>query len=82
MDYGVLSKNRELMLKERLCVPDVLDIKKELMKKAHHSSFTTHLKTIKMYQDLKEHFWRMGMKISMVTYVSKCLNYQKPKVGH
>ncbi|XP_059629608.1 uncharacterized protein LOC132272482 [Cornus florida] len=41
----------------RLCVPDLADLKKEILEEAHHSRYTVHPGGTKMYHDLKRQFW-------------------------
>ena len=46
-----------LYCKVRLCVPDVQDIKSELMTDVHHTRYSIHPGSTKMYQNLKNHYW-------------------------
>ena len=39
------------------CVPDVVEVKKEVLEEAHRSKFSIHPGSSKMYQDLKRNFW-------------------------
>jgi len=39
------------------CVPNVVELKREVMKESHNSNFTTHPRSTKMYHDLKTHFF-------------------------
>ena len=41
----------------RLCVPDVKEIKDKILKEAHSSLYIAHLGSTKMYQDLKGTYW-------------------------
>ena len=66
-------QNDVLWYRNRLCVPNVLDIKKELLKEAHNSAFITHPGSTKMYHDLKMHFWWIGMK----SYVARSLHVKE-----
>ena len=52
-----LDKNGILMLRDRVCVPDVLELKKRILEKGHRSSLGIHPGATKMYQDLKRLFW-------------------------
>jgi len=49
-------KEGVLWFKGRLCVLNVVELKNEVMKEAHKSTFTTHPRSIKIYHDLKTHF--------------------------
>ena len=46
-----------LMMGHRLCVPDVGELKKEIMENAHSSAYAMHLRRTKMYHTLREHYW-------------------------
>jgi len=49
-------KNEVLWYGDRLCVPNVTALKKELLKKAHSSTLVVHFGSTKMYHDLKTHY--------------------------
>jgi len=67
------------MVKGWLCVPNVMECKKDLMKEAHNSTFTTHIGSTKMYHDLKTLFWWTGMKRDMADFVAGCLTCKRKK---
>ena len=75
-------KDGVLWFRSRLCVPNDLELKKELLKESHDFAFTTHLESTKMYQDLKPHYWWIGMKKDIVDYVAHCLTCQRVKIEH
>ena len=73
------GKNKELTIQNevlwhgnRLCVPNITTLKKEL-KEAHNSTLVTHPGGTKMYYDLKTHYWWNGMKRDIADYVARCL---------
>ncbi|XP_057719940.1 uncharacterized protein LOC130934382 [Arachis stenosperma] len=68
--------------KGRICVLDIGTLRKDILKKANKSGFSIHLKSTKMYQDLKAMFWWPGMKNDVVLHISKCLTCQKVKIEH
>ena len=80
-DYSI-KHDEGLYYKNRLCVPNVQELKKKLMYESHNTVFTMHLGGNKMYQDLKQYYWWRGMKKDIVEYVSKCLNCQQVKAKH
>ena len=43
--------------KNRLCVPNVQELKKKLMYESHNTIFTMNLGGNKMYQNLKQYYW-------------------------
>jgi len=52
-----LDENGVLMFRDRVCVPDVLELKKRILNEGHRSSLSIHPKVTKMHQDLKRLFW-------------------------
>ncbi|XP_028057570.1 uncharacterized protein LOC114261505 [Camellia sinensis] len=75
-------KNNVLKFQNRLCVPDCLDLRKRVMTEAHNSKFVRHPGNMKMYKDLKQNLWWLGMKKSIADFVAKCLHYQQVKAKH
>ncbi|XP_070014114.1 uncharacterized protein [Nicotiana sylvestris] len=70
-----LGSDRVLKLNDRLCVPDVNDLRKAIMKEAHSSRYSIHPGATKMYLDLKELYWWKGMKKQVADHVAKYLNF-------
>ena len=62
-----------LMMGHRLCVPDVVKLKKEIMEEAHSSAYAMHPRSTKMYHTLREHYWWRGMKKDVAEFVYRCL---------
>jgi hypothetical protein len=52
------------------------------MDEAHYSSYSIHLGTNKMHQDLKKNFWWMRMKRWIAKYVSDCDTCQRVNTDH
>lgn len=50
------------------------------MVEAHSSKYFVHSGTIKIYKDLKQHYWCKSMKVDIFNFVIKCLNCQQVKV--
>ena len=71
-----------MYFKNKLCLPDDKELKKNLLFEAHNTVFTMHSGGNKMYQDLKQFYWWKGMKRDVNEYVSKCLTCQQVKVEH
>ena len=46
-----------LILGHRLCVPEVGDLKREIMEEAHSSAYAMHPRSTKMYRTLRDHYW-------------------------
>ena len=77
-----LRSDGTLVLGQRLCVPDVKELKKETMEEAHSSAYAMHPGSTKMYRTLKDHYWWRGMKREIAEFVSKCLTCQQIKIEH
>lgn len=71
-----------LKFRDRLCVPDIPKIKRQVLEEAHNIRFTVHPGGTKMYQDLKETFWWPGMKKEIAEFISQCLSCQQVKAEH
>ena len=71
-----------LVLGQRLCVPDVIELKKEIMEEAHSSAYAMHPGSTKMYWTMRDHYWWRGMKREIAEFVSKCLTCQQIKIEH
>jgi len=71
-----------LQFRNRLYVPNQVELKKELLKEAHNSALTNHPGSTKMYRDLRTHYWWPGMKKDIAEFVARCLTCQKVKTEH
>ena len=60
-------------------MPNDEEIKKQILYEAHNTPYAMHSGTIKMYRDLKKHFWWLRMKRDVVEYVARCLTCQQVK---
>ena len=78
----VVDEEGVLRLGTRLCVPDVDDLRKELLEEAHHSAYSVHPGSTKMYHTLKDTYWWNGMKKDVAEFASKCLTCQQVKLEH
>ena len=52
-DFAIDSEGT-LRMSTRLCVPDVDELRKEIMEEAHFSAYSIHPGSTKMYRDLKD----------------------------
>ena len=75
-DYG------SLWFQDRLCVPDVTEIRDVILKEAHETPYSIHPGSTKMYMDLKELFWWDNMKRDIARYVSEWHTCQRVKNEH
>jgi len=77
-----LDQNGVLMFRDRVCVPEVPELKKRILDEGHRSSLSIHPGATKMYHDLKRLFWWPGMKKDIAEFVYTCLVCQKSKIEH
>src|SRR4030066_17083 len=75
-EFGVLR------FRDRVCVPDLPELKRRILEEGHRSTLSIHPGAAKMYQDLKKLFWWPGMKKSIAEFVYACLVCQKSKIEH
>ena len=80
-DYAI-DESGGLLYKSRLCVLNVMDLRKKILYESQNTVFTMHLESNKMYQDMKQYYWWRGMKKDISEYVSKCLTCQQVKAKH
>jgi hypothetical protein len=71
-----------LWFKDHLVVLKDFELRCKNMDEAHCSRYSIHLRTNKMYQDLKVNFWWMRMKRETAKYVSECDTCQRVKADH
>jgi len=77
-----LDQNGVLMFRDRVCVPDVPELKKRILDEGHQSSLSIHPGATEMYQDFKRLFWWPEMKKDISEFVYTCLVCQKSKIEH
>lgn len=70
-DWSVDS-DEGLQFKGRLYLPNIVELRKEIVNDAHRSRYTIHPGGTKMHHDLKRMFWWEGMKKDVGQYVSRC----------
>ena len=61
-----------LRLKGRICVPNLPELRKEVLDECHKSKLSIHPGVSKMYNDIKRTFWWKSMKRDISLYVSRC----------
>jgi hypothetical protein len=67
-----LGDFNSLWFQNRICVPDIPEIKGLILKEAHEIPYSIHPGSTKMYMDLKELFWWNNMKRDIAKYVAEC----------
>ena len=83
-DSQVANSNSEfkiidgVLIRNRICVPDISDLKQQIMEEGHKSNWTIH-PGMTMYQDLKNMYWQMGIKRAIKEYFNRCFQCQRIK---
>jgi len=68
-----LDHNGVLMFRDRVCVPNVHELKKRIFDEGHKSTLSIHPGATKTYQDVKKLFWWPRMKKDIAEFVYACL---------
>ena len=63
-------------------VPQLTDLREEILREFHCSQFVVHPDGTKMYQDLRRQYSWSGMKRHVGDFVQRCLMCQQVKVEH
>ncbi|KAK2452132.1 hypothetical protein QL285_011125 [Trifolium repens] len=80
-DFKV-DENGVIRFRERVCVPNIPELKRKILEEGHRSGLSIHPGATKMYQDLKKLFWWPSMKKEVAEFAYACLTCQKSKVEH
>ena len=65
-----------LRYRGRVVVPQLTDLREEILKEFHCSRFVVHPGGTKMYQDLSRQYYWSGMKRHVGDFVRRCLTCQ------
>ncbi|KAK8680679.1 hypothetical protein V6N13_109619 [Hibiscus sabdariffa] len=71
-----------LCFKDRIVVPDNRELRRTILTEAHSSPFSMHPGSTKMYRDLKDEYYWVGLKKDVAEFVSKCMVCQRVKAEH
>ena len=77
---GPVHIDGSLQYRERVVVPQLTDLREEILREFHCSRFT--LGGTKMYQDLLRQYYWSGMKRHVGDFVRRCLTCQQVKAEH
>ncbi|GMJ03267.1 hypothetical protein HRI_003995900 [Hibiscus trionum] len=80
-DYS-FSIDGVLCFKNRIVVPEDNDLRRTILTEAHSSLFAMHPGSTKMYHDLKNDYFWVGLKRDVADFVSKCIVCQRVKAEH
>jgi hypothetical protein len=71
-----------LWFDDRLVIPKDRELKNKLMDEAHLSKLSIHLRSSKMYQELRPRYWWTKIKKEIAVYVARCDTYCRVKAIH
>ena len=57
-----IQANGSLWYRERVVVPQLTDLREEILREFHYSRFVVHPSGTEMYQDLRRQYYWSGMK--------------------
>ena len=83
VDEGwTIHADGSLQYRGRIVVPQLTDLREEILREFHCSRFAVHLGGTKMYRDLRLQYYWSGMKRHVRDFVRRCLTCQQVKVEH
>ena len=71
-----------LRYRGRVVVPQLTDLREEILREFHYSRFVVHPSGTKMYRDLRRQYYWSRMKKRVGDFVRRCLTCQQVKVEH
>jgi hypothetical protein len=71
-----------LWYKGRICVPNIKELKDNILCEVHESGYLIHLGGNKKYHSHKATYWWYGIKRDVAGYIALCDTYQRIKVEH
>ena len=71
-----------LRYRGRVVVPQLTDLREEILREFHCSRFAVHPGGTKMYRDLRRQYYWSGMKRHVGDFVQRCLTCQQVKAEH
>ncbi|XP_017644519.1 uncharacterized protein LOC108485188 [Gossypium arboreum] len=80
-DFGINSEGL-LCFCGRMCIQNDDDLRQSILREAYSCLHAMHPGRNKIYQNLRELYWWLGLKREVVEFVSKCLVCQKVKAEH
>ena len=77
-----IHTNGSLRYSGRVVVPQLIDLREEILREFHCSRFAVHPGSTKMYQDLRPQYYWTEMKRHVRDFVRRCLTCQQVKAEH
>ncbi|XP_070668888.1 uncharacterized protein [Malus domestica] len=79
-DLRIRDPDGMLMQGEQMYVPNVEELKRDILDEAHISAYAMHPGSTKMYHTIQHFYYWPGMKREIAEYVSHCVVCQQVKV--
>ena len=70
-----------LRYRGRVVVPQLTDVREEILREFHYSRFSMHVGGTKMYQDLCRQYYWSGMKRHVGDFIRRCLSVSRLKLS-
>jgi hypothetical protein len=77
-----LETDKTLMYKNKICIPNVQDLKIMILHEMHNVPYVGHPGYQKTVATFKSHYFWLGMKRDMAEYITRCMECQKVKDEH
>ena len=72
----IVHADGSLWYRGRVVLPQLTDLREEILREFHHFRFVVHPGGTKMYQDLRRQYYWIGMKRHVGDFIRQCLTYQ------
>ena len=77
-----IAEDGVLMMEDQMCVPDIGELKRQIMDEAHSAQYAMHSGNTKMYWDLRPFYWWPTMRKDVAEFVARCLTCWQVKAKH
>jgi hypothetical protein len=77
-----LESDGILLYKNRVYIPNVQDLKLEILKEMHNVTYVGHPGYQKTVAAVKSHYFWPGLKREIIEYIVRCMECQKVKAEH
>ena len=81
-DGWAMHTDGSLRYRGRLVVPQLIELRDEILREFHCSRFAVHPGSTKMNRDLRCQYYWSGMKQDVGDFVRRCLTCQQVKAKH
>ena len=77
-----MDEQGKLWYEDWICIPKDEALRRLIFEETHHSTYSIHLESTKMYMDLKQKYWWTRMKDDIAEYVAHCDTCRRVKAEH